>query len=245
MKLYDMAANSAYDLYETFLKGLVGEFAVALDAADPSTIAVRSKFARNADKLLKRFASDVENLTTEIAVDAANLGIEHSKVGATVETRAQIADALYEIQSEAKANLIGAAAGDVQRAVKELSRVAYTIELDAMAGNSRSSAIIRARIGRVTGLRRAFVRADRAGKTWNTQIYAKTVVRSLAALSYADAMVFATAAAGKTKVRVRNQPNHRHDGMIVSIFREDSNTSYLDLREEIFHPNTNSWLEAF
>jgi hypothetical protein len=86
----------------------------------------------------------------------------------------------------------------------------------------------------------SFFYTDKIGRKINSQKYIRSLARDYMVTSYSDMLVGSAILNGIDEVGIENvDPNHRDHGKIISVTGENE-LNYFSVRNEIFHPNSNS-----
>lgn len=216
--------------YEIFLAGLIGAFATALDAPDPTLPVIRRELEIRAARIARFHLGRIYTHLKEGQI-AILEGFRDPKVRPLIDAARELAEGRLLLQTRR----------DIDYVLTELNRVA--IEISLRKGQSFVTALIRARRDRVRGLSFAYV--DTAGRKWSSGRYVRTIARAFFVSAEVDASLAREIAAGRDLVRVRYPERHKNDGLVLSISGASGEHSPIaSVRDEIFHPNTMARLEA-
>lgn len=86
----------------------------------------------------------------------------------------------------------------------------------------------------------SFYYTDKLGRKLNSQKYIRTITRDFMVKNYNDLIVGSAILNDIKTVTVENvDSNHREHGKVIAVSDKDS-VNYFDIRDEIFHPNSQS-----
>lgn len=90
-----------------------------------------------------------------------------------------------------------------------------------------------------------FVFNDKAGRNLPSKKYIRTMVRDYFVKSYNDIFVENLLLNGVNEVEVDHiDTNHKHYGLILSINDSENELNYFNVRDDVFHPNSNAVLKV-
>lgn len=219
--------------YEAWLKGVVGLFAVALEAPNPTTPQVRGDFTAAAAKLAKAMLEDIEGTMTEAS--------ERLMVTLPADDsyRAVVQEGMLAFVERARTQ----AQRDILTAAASLRKLALEIELGSQAENF-TTALLRAKRGRVTQLK--FQYTDRANRRWASPQFIAVAAREFLVAADIDLALRAIRPTSDLARLVYPEADHEHHGLVFSISGASTvHPSFAELVERgLFHPNTFVSVEA-
>ncbi len=234
-ELIDRVALNHRLAHDGFRLALRGALANALAHPNP---------ASDAAKVMLLRAIEASKVALTHAAPALRDGIRQVKEAALRSIPGNPLDPVLEesidemlANTEAAIELVTEA--DIRVALEHMRQFRLRLSMQTM-GRNFSQAINNTR-AEFRGLEPNFRVADRGGKKWTSGTYVETAVRALAVQVYADSAVFGMARTGIKTGQVKN-PGHDNDGMLFSTGPSTATLpSYQDIRDEVFHPNTNAY----
>jgi hypothetical protein len=86
----------------------------------------------------------------------------------------------------------------------------------------------------------SFYYTDKLGRKINSTKYVRTVTRDYLVKNYNDVIAGAAILNGIQEVTIENvDSNHEHHGKVIAV-NDPNEVNYFAVRDEIFHPNSNS-----
>jgi hypothetical protein len=86
----------------------------------------------------------------------------------------------------------------------------------------------------------SFYYTDKIGRKINSVKYIRTVTRDYLVKNYNDLVVGSAILNGNDTIKIENvDANHQHHGKVVAV-NDANDVNYFTLREDVFHPNSNS-----
>lgn len=220
-------ADNIRSLYEAWLKGVVGLFAVALEAPNPTVPRVRGDFTASATALADDMLRRVEATMTEAS---ERLLVE---LPADDAYRSMVREGVAEFVARTRMQTIR----DILTAAASLRKLAIEIELGSQAENF-TTALLRAKRGRVTQLK--FHYTDRANRRWASPQFVAVAAREFLVNTDIDIALRAISPRSDLARLVYPDPAHEHHGLVFSISGASHvYPSFAELVERgLFHPNT-------
>lgn len=130
---------------------------------------------------------------------------------------------------------------DAEAIIKKFSDISMQVVLlSRQKGWSTSASIIAVKSKMSADTRFRFL--DRAGRSWDSTAYIKTVTRQHFLLTYNESYLFSASSRGTNKFKVVTKDiGHTNNGVkfLLAPTDEDAET-YYDIRERVFHPNSNA-----
>ena len=86
----------------------------------------------------------------------------------------------------------------------------------------------------------SFYYTDKLGRKLNSQKYIRTITRDFMVKNYNDLVIGSAILNAIEEVTIENtDPNHREHGKVIAVNGTDS-VNYFDIRDDVFHPNSQS-----
>jgi hypothetical protein len=187
------------------------------------------------DELIRAGLAQEQEDATLVTLEAMNLEYEPAgdRVAEHVETIAQELENSLRVQLER----------DLASMTRGLRDMALRAQLMASArGVSRSSALNYLRSDGTA--RPQFVFQDRAGKRWPSPKLVRTVWRQALVFTWNETALLTMAERGVTEAVIEHpDPQHAENGVVISLAEGPGDLTWDQVREDVFHPNTNAWLE--
>lgn len=131
---------------------------------------------------------------------------------------------------------------DVEALVQRYREYAIETQLTAMSVRGRVGA---AQVGAVDRERVRFYFRDRGGRLYPSQKFIRTVWRkALVSLGAEFYLLEAVSRGATSAIVVHPDPKHRFNGFEVSTNALSGQPSFIDVRDEIFHPQSEAVLKA-
>lgn len=214
----DVQAQRAQAIYENWLAGLRGVFALALETPDPTTRPVRTRYLANAKALAVLTIDRLKSQARQIAEDFN-------------QPQESVAYVIEQVKAQV--------ARDIAIGLESLRKLAFEIQLTVGPRANFLTALIRARRSRVTDLRFEYI--DRLGRKWSAANYVKTVIRHCAVTLSVVAAMREIIKQGSDLAKLKYpDEGHSDNGLTFSISGATVGyPSYRELDEQgVFHPNT-------
>jgi len=238
-------ADAAARRYTHLLRGFQGFFANAL--RDQWSLARRRDAAVHAYNMAgifdQREREQIERETYQIA------HIARERAGAQLGVSlTPISDdpVLSEHLRDVSSYLFGLVWNQVERDVtalrEALSRAAFEVHRTARAdGVSTDQAL--ARLRAAGSLQLNFVFRDRGGRRLASEKHIRAIWRHHLLTVFNEVTLHVLAEHGETRAEIAHpDPNHRWAGEVVAIAGDAGTVSYADIRDEVFHPNSDAHL---
>lgn len=237
-------ADRAAARYRALLQGFEGVFQrnLNIEPGSPRTIqrAVREAYSI-ADTFLAEEGEHIQSILSSVRDDAYESTLEplgvigeetSSEVVKHVDGLAETLDAALRVQLERDV-------GALRSALRGVSLRAGVMA--AGRGIPRSSAL---QIARMDASAR-FVFQDRAGRNWSSSKFIRTVWRQTLVLGWNETALLALAAHGQEIASI-NHPDQDHEWNeeLISLTEEGTLPTWQDVKDDVFHPNTEAWISA-
>lgn len=220
-------ADSVRRLYDAWLRGVVGLFAVALEAPNPTTARVRGDFTGAAAALAQDMLAHVEAVMTE-ASERLLVELPDDDSHRPI-VREGIAEFIARVHTQTQRDILIAGAS--------LRKLAIEVELDSQIVNF-TTALLRAKRGRVSQLK--FHYTDRSGRRWASSQFVAVAAREFLVNTDLEVALRRISAEGDLAQLIYPDPAHADHGLVFSISGASrSHPSLVELVERgLFHPNT-------
>ncbi len=240
-------AERASERYLLVLQSLRGILAQALNRPDPSASALRSFIREEAIRIAEVF---LESEHREIIANMQSIACLASadafrSLGADV-VRNESSGAVVELLDAQEKYLLSEIAVQLERDIAGLLKhwhmAALQIHrLERLYRLSREAAIARFRISEQQKLKFWF--KDRHGRRYPSQKYVRTVMRGALLDLAVNAFLGVMADAGVSQLAVIHQDTkHSYFGLTVSVVDDGVDPFIEDVRDDVFHPNSEAWL---
>jgi hypothetical protein len=226
----------------------------------------RFGFARALDD--RNFGSpQLLNVVTQQAYETASAFIDGEKIQIDSEalqfsdlaqnsTLEKISAATSDVLSEALSEHLNATADYLAREIsiqierdiaflrQSLLRTQLNVSLIARAHSvPQEAALMRYRAGNASELH--FFFHDRSGRAWPSRRFIRQTWRQNMLATYNETVLMTLAEHGIDRAIVRYpDPEHSHNGTVVSLHPGAETLNYAEIRGQFFHPNSQAFLEA-
>lgn len=239
----ERAANRYGVLLDT-MRNLFLDTALRRDVTSEATRrAMRDQIYVVGRDLLARESQFARESASQIAISA--LRNAHNDLG-SIFNQAHYESALNDALRETGAYLEREIAAQIERDIAQLERqtrqVAVQVGLLASKeGISKEQALLKQRVRGLPDLRFFFM--DRSAKRWSSDRFIRAIWRqSMLAIYNEFYMTTAIEAGVNTLYVAHRDPQNRNHGRAIAITADGSLNTYLDLKDEVFHPNSEAVL---
>lgn len=151
-------------------------------------------------------------------------------------------DFLSATQSYLYDEIIAQIHRDIAYLRQTMQRVALEVSVAARSrGISERRAMIEYRIGNQRELN--FLFYDRTNRKWSSKKFIRAVWRHTLLSAYNETVMLTLSDHGLTRARVQHEdPNSQVNGMIISFGANHDLPTYSEIRDTVFHPNSNAVL---
>lgn len=238
-RAFDAAAR-----YQRFLDQLRSQYLIAL-ADDPTHGATRLNAGEAATEAAKEWLAAEEDsirLDTygfgDLAYQEGLLEAEMPGEEPPTELQAHFGNTSKYLLEVMAAQL----SRDIATMKRAIANVGIRVDMAQRAG-ARHDDIVARVINDRTPVDFRFV--DRAGRSYSSSKYMRDQYRLHLLMTVNDGFLFAMAEAGVDQVEIRNpNPQNKWDGVVIAVHEGEGNMqSYYDVRDEVFHPSSDSRLE--
>lgn len=238
LELIDRAAADIQQLHTGAQLAFVGMLGMALDAPDATSSVERTRLAKLVNARASTYAQQIERQVERVAIDMLGMGHIHAGSTLTKERMDELKSLAAPAVSSTFDRVSQGLSIDAETVSKQFRQFQFEAAMFISAGSTRSSAMIRAKQGKVLGLK--FERVDSAGRLWSSIRQSHLSARGLFLSAYVEAFVFTLAASGEDTAYVDYaDPEHVNHGLAFSITGSDTTKpAYLDIRDGIWHPNS-------
>lgn len=239
-------AERAAARYALLLAGFGSVYAQMVQGNAPGADRTRRLAATHAYTLAESYLAE--------EADHILQGLAEIREGAVGETRAMLGVTEAEPSPDVAAHTDAIAAElensvrvQIERDVASLTRglrvAGLRGALSAKAGGLAPHVAL-ARLRGVPGqLVPDFTYMDRAGRRWPSAKYVRTLWRHALVLGWNESALLTMAEHGVSFAEVRHpDADFAEAGTRVSLTEDPQHVSYEQLREDVFHPNSNAWL---
>jgi hypothetical protein len=216
--------------YQSALAGLVSEH---MNPHAPT----RRQMLANMTRLQMSTLTGITAMFENASRDLMHAAIVNAHPEAADELVLNIADDALQTRNAALGTVAAALAKDTDVAHARMREFGLKVELLVGAGGrSYSSAVVHAGLQeRQRGI--TFGQLDSLGRKWKSSQFVAATLRGALQHIYADAFVRAASARGDTGVVLQYaDPAHDGHGGVIAM------SDYLDVRNELFHPNSRAML---
>ena len=240
------AAERAGVRYTTLLGAFGTVFAHFAGMSDPGSDGVRKAAVAQSYSLAERYlvseadyiSSDIERQRDgAIKETLTALGVSD---GLASETTIEHADL---IASELEGTLRVQLERDISALVKGLRDIALRASLVGRArGISRLSALAAMRADNAPQTPQ-FAFLDRAGRRWSSERLIKTVWRHALVLTWNETALLTMSEYNVTDAQIEHpDENYAELGTVISLAENAAGITWSQVRDDLFHPNSNAWL---
>lgn len=245
--LFTAEAEAAAQRYGILVEGWRSLYQAALSQTDFGS-----------EKQLRRVEADAYAMASRFLDTEHELAADHSEAIALEALRATLSD----LQSRDAVALTVAASEHLTNAVQYVTReVTIQVERDIAflkeslrrtylqvtiaaraQGITQRAALAQHRIGNAAELH--FFFHDRGNQKWPSRKFIRAVWRHHLVSLYNEVVLLTLADHGLSKAEIdnANQGSHSH-GMVIAMFAGSALPTYAEIRNEIFHPNSDAILK--
>lgn len=234
-------ASQRYDLMVQLWRALYQQ---ALNSADFGSAQSFGRVEADAYKIGNQYLSDeadrVHAVMLEIASEAQTATLQQMSVSGALE----LSDAALVHLSDAESYLYGEIATQIERDVmflmQSLRKSALQIKLSSRSRQvSVRQAMMEYKIS--TSMELQFFFHDRGNQKWPSRKYVRSVWRHNLLHLYNEIVLLTLADHGVDKAVVSHiDPKSEFHGLEVSIATNSALPTYAEIRNEVFHPNSNA-----
>ena len=245
-QMMSAAAEAAAQRYGLLVEGWRALYQSALDRSDFGTPRQMLRITEEAYAMGHRFLDteriEVQRATREIALEAHRATL--AEIGA--ESADELADAASEHLSDAESYLTHEITIQIERDIaflKQSLRKAYLqVAVASRAqGIAPKAALIQYRIGNAAELH--FFFHNRGGQKWPSRKFIRGVWRHHLLAVYNEIVLMDLADHGFDRAEVRHlNPDAHSNGMQISMHTGSALPTYSEIRNEVFHPNSDAIL---
>lgn len=244
--IFTAQANAAAERYDLLTAAWRGLYEDALNSRDFGTPKSLADILANAYTLTNGFI-DTERLHLAAAFDEVMreaLQTTGTALGYidTLDATEALSEHLNESMSYLMHELLTQIERDIVYLKSALGRTTLQITLAARAsGKALKMALMQYKMGNGADLQ--FFFHDRRAAKWVSRKYVRSAWRHALLTFYNEAVLMILADHGKTRAQVQHvNPSAESHGMILSLTSDTSLPTYMDLRNEVFHPNSDAVL---
>jgi len=241
--LIDDLAYRASERSRTFTLALSGVVLQALNGLESAQRSAKKMFAERSESLfVSHFFNEQEHLSKGSATIAA---VAYSDAMISLDRDDQFSEDdslnshVAEVVEQVNQSLTAQVHRDYNQAKKALRDVSLQVDMMTRSrGWKRSAALIAIRQQNSQEIKFSF--KDRSGRSWASDKYTYTLLRSHYLSIYNEVYLYALTQ-GKIEVaHVKHEDaNHKHNGLRFSIAPSETNESdYFSIAPSVFHPNS-------
>lgn len=241
---FTAAAERAAHRYSVFLMGLEGLYARHAATDQPGSALTRQRLAAQAYGLAETF------LSQEISeIDRAVTQERDFAFHATVLAQTPPSDAIREHTQAIAADLEHNLRTQLERDIGAVAKALRSIELRAILIQTsrnipRLVALDMVRQSGDAGVQ--FHYTDRAQRKWSSTKLVRTLYRHAFVLTWNETALLAMADWGFLGAVIQHpDASHGESGTVISLAEDLQGVSWEQVREDVFHPNSNAWVEPY
>jgi hypothetical protein len=241
-KLTELAQKAA-DRYLNVIHAMRGIYAQAVNSSNPFKEGVRRQMMRQAQDLTATYfgleVEQIQAVLAEIALTAvrdARFALGLSLIGS--ELSKPMTAHLRDIETALREDLTRQLQRDAGALQSKLKTMLLQANMQYMAGGGRRLNHLASLLAKDDGeLKFWFV--DRANRRWPSQKFVRSIWRQALVTAYNEIYLMVLADAGERQAVITG-PNSENQfvGKIIAIAADAEGETYLSLKEEAFHPNS-------
>ena len=238
-------ATQRYQLVVEAWRGIFERTISAQDFGSPSRIEIAALDAQSiAIRYLEREVEAIERSLDGIALEARRATLhDFSSIDAldlTDEALELVRDSARYLHDELARQI----KRDIETLVQALRRVSLEVSRSARArGVSKRAALMEYRISNRSGVHFSF--QDRATRKWQSDKFVRTVWRHAALSLYNEVVLSTIADHGETVALIDHAAGSSNfHGVQVSLMSSSEFPAFSEVRDEVFHPNSDHILRA-
>ncbi|CCG43289.1 hypothetical protein [Magnetospirillum molischianum] len=241
-------AERAGERYASLAHGMNGLYAEALGSVDPTSPKARSDLRIAIYQLAQSFVAGEQAFIDDGLTVAAHQGLADAleALGLGETTAPDLPEPVSELLSATgehlRAEIVMQIERDVLAVEKRLRDLALKVNVMTRASDiSKRAAIIRAQIKDRGSVEFSFV--DRAGRRWPSQRYISTVWRQHLLNVHVETTLHVFAERGAQAVEVVHpDPKSAKNGLMFGLVGQHDLPGLDEIRDDVFHPNSQVWL---
>jgi hypothetical protein len=239
-----MEANQRYLAFTDRLRGFYHSSLTAHDFGSPAFLNRISQEAETASLwFLREEWQHIQSFTQEIAEIARRATLSEIE---SIDARELTDEALEHVSASCDylySEIVAQVSRDTTTLKRTLQRVNLEVSIASRSrGSSRRSALMEYMIGNKADIDFAF--HDRASRKWKSSAFVRSVWRHTLLSIYNEIVLFTLAEHGLRTAEIHSDNDDaNHRGMIIALSSNGELPTYSEIREQIFHPNANSYLK--
>jgi len=232
--------------YATLVEGWRALYARALDAADFGTPRQLRRVEEEAYAIARTFLEQEARAITEATTNIAYRAYRTTLEELSVETSDEIPEAVSEHLNAAESYLRHELSVQIERDIAflkhSLRRTILQVNLAARSkGVPHRAALMEYRIGNAAELH--FFFHDRGNQKWPSRKFVRAVWRHHLLAVYNEVVLMTLADHGLEKAQVSHlNPTSQYHGQVIAMSAGSSLPIYAEIRNEVFHPNSDAIL---
>ena len=237
-----LSAGSRYRLLLASLNQIYLQFT---ENAKPLTPALRKRVLSQAYNIAEGYLTSELEILQEAVNSEVSDAIFVTAISANVQSDDPTSDMTENantVFSELEHMIRTQLERDINTMIKSMRNQTLRASLLARSkGGSMTAAMNSIRTSPGNDTRYTFL--DRAGRNWPSDKFIKTIVRHALVIVWNETALIFMADHGIDKAIIEHQDADFSElGTIISISEDDTGVTWDEIRDDVFHPNTNAWV---
>lgn len=244
---FSAEAEAAAQRYGLLVEGWRALYRSALEGTDFGTERQVRRVTEQAYAMARRFLETERELIAARSAEIASEATRTTLVSLASRDAPDFTDAVSDHLSAAERYLDHELSIQVERdiafLVQSLRRTYLQVAIAARStGMPPRAALIQYQVGNATELH--FFFHDRQGQKWPSRKFVRAIWRHHLLSLYNEVVLLILADHGVTQAQVENiNPTNFNHGMIIAMSSGSSLPTYSEIRNEVFHPNSDAILK--
>lgn len=239
-------ADQASARYALLTDGWQGLFETALNQEDFGSPNAMRKVIEAATISGQAFIDQefyiANSVADDIAVEAHQTTLREIASNDTEKLTESVTDHLSAAVGYLTEEIVAQVHRDISNMRQTMRNVAFEVSIASRSrGISQRKAMIEYRLGSSTKMDFAFM--DRGNRKWSSRKFIRTLWRHTLLSVYNETVMMGLADHGIREAKVSHvDPNAESHGMVIAFGSNSSLPNYSEIRDTIFHPNSNAVL---